>query len=236
MYERSYMLDFPVTLCLESGDEEDVTATVDVSEEEYQLLKECCRDGEEPDAFDGLEDLCRRVEEAAREESDGDVKSCIIGMPDEIYGAADEDEETSVDWDDYCDCPFAMEVVNGQIISLTEDMQAEIVTKILEKLRVTEEELIQFLVRLEADEDAAESEDGRRFGLIAGYGYDVLVELLGYDEDEEEFAPGDLGFLDSNYGWEAKELLESLGFELEENISHGPHGHDTNGVVYIQDI
>lgn len=236
MYEETYMLDFPVTLCLESSDEEDVTATVDVTEEEYQLLKECCLNNEEIASFDGLEGLCRHVEEAAREESDGDVESCIIGMPDEIYGAAEEDEEASVDWEDYSDYPFAMEVVNGQIISLTDDMQEQIRTGILEKLGVTEEELVKFLVRLGADEDAAESEDGRRFGPIAGYGYDVLVELLGFAEDEGEFIPWGLGFLDSQYGWEAKELLESLGFELEENISHGPHGHDTNGVIYIQDI
>ena len=42
--------------------------TADVTEKEYQILKECCGNDEEIDMCDGLEDLCRRIEEAAQEE------------------------------------------------------------------------------------------------------------------------------------------------------------------------
>ena len=43
-------LEFWVTICLGHGDGGDVAVEVDVSDKEYELLKQCCRDddGEPP--------------------------------------------------------------------------------------------------------------------------------------------------------------------------------------------
>ena len=43
---------------------------VDVSDEEYELLKQCCRDDEEIDGYEGLEDLYERIADYAKDESE----------------------------------------------------------------------------------------------------------------------------------------------------------------------
>ena len=89
-------LEFWVTICLGHGDGGDVAVTVDVSKKEYALLKKCCEEYEDIDGYEGLEDLCERVIEAARDESeccepddcediDYDDASYTIAMPDSIY-------------------------------------------------------------------------------------------------------------------------------------------------------
>jgi hypothetical protein len=39
-------LEFWVTICLGNGDGGDVAVTLDVTDDEYELLKQCCRDDE----------------------------------------------------------------------------------------------------------------------------------------------------------------------------------------------
>ncbi len=63
-----------------------------------------------------------------------------------------------------------------------------------------------------------------------------LSELLGFDFIDGAFLCEGLGFLDSNLGWDAKNLLEQLGFCLSSDIDYGPHGHGTTGVVYLPEI
>lgn len=88
-------LEFHVTVCLGRGDGGDVCVSVPVSDEEYELLKQCCREDCEPCDCEGLEDLCSRVEEAAIDEAmsiadeydqdvDCDSASCSFGVPVEI--------------------------------------------------------------------------------------------------------------------------------------------------------
>ncbi len=103
---KTYSLEFTVTMCLGYGDGGDVCVTVDVTEKEYELLKQCCRD--EIDIYDcgELEDLCSRIEAEARsendfimsglgddEEMDYDSISYMIDIPDEIYESVEEEEE-----------------------------------------------------------------------------------------------------------------------------------------------
>ena len=79
-------LEFWVTICLGHGDSGDVTVEVDVSDEEYELLKQCGRENEEIEYFDGLEDLYERVVEEVKEES----KSCEPDSCEDIdYDDAD---------------------------------------------------------------------------------------------------------------------------------------------------
>lgn len=105
-------LEFWVTICLGRGDGGDVTVTVDVTEEEYKLLKQCCRDYEDIDGYEGLEDLCRRIEEAAQEENeacmadydtdeeiDYDSVSYMISMPDEIEAIIEEEDSNESEED-----------------------------------------------------------------------------------------------------------------------------------------
>ena len=97
-------LTFWVTVCLGRGDGGDITVDVDVTDEEYALLVQCSREEEEIDGYDGLEDLCERIKEAAADE----VDSCnaefgieedysdagfMIQMPDVIWEAAHEDDD-----------------------------------------------------------------------------------------------------------------------------------------------
>ena len=90
-------LEFWVTIDLGPHRNGDMAVTVAVSKKEYNLLKRCCREDEEIDAFEGLEKLCQRIIEAVKEESsffdedtedvDLDDSSYTIAMPDEILDA-----------------------------------------------------------------------------------------------------------------------------------------------------
>lgn len=95
-------LDFWVTICLGHGDGGDVAVTVDVSRKEYELLKQCCRDDEEIEDYEGLEDLYERIVTAAKDESeccepddcediDYDDASYIVAIPDKIYNEVQEE-------------------------------------------------------------------------------------------------------------------------------------------------
>ena len=139
------------------------------------------------------------------------------------------EEEEPIEWDAYCDYPFAMEVVNGEIISLTATYQNAIKEMLLANLDISEEDLIDYLMALSED---AESDDDR-FVPIVDCEYEALCEALGYDEDGQKFTPSGIGFLGSSFGWEIKQLLECLNAPLEENLEYGPHGHGTTGVIFI---
>ena len=99
-------IEFTVTVCLGRGDGGDVCVDVSVSDEEYELLLQCCREDRDIGSYDGLSDLCRRIEEAAQsenescmyefgydEEIDYSTASYMISMPDEIIRAVEEEEE-----------------------------------------------------------------------------------------------------------------------------------------------
>lgn len=86
-------LEFWVTIYFGHGD---VVVTIDVSNEDYELLKQCCRDNEEVEGYKGLGDLYDRVVVAAKDESesckpddcediDYDDASYSVAIPDVIY-------------------------------------------------------------------------------------------------------------------------------------------------------
>ena len=63
-------LEFEVTICLGGGDGGNVCVTVEVSNDEYKLLKKCYSEDEDIDGYPGLEDLVERIQEAAEDEND----------------------------------------------------------------------------------------------------------------------------------------------------------------------
>jgi hypothetical protein len=95
-------LEFTVTICLGHGDGGDICVAVDVTNKEYKLLKECCREGEEIESFDGLEELYNRIVAEARSESEfNDPDDCdidyddadyVVEIPDEIFDAVEDEE------------------------------------------------------------------------------------------------------------------------------------------------
>ena len=130
--------------------------------------------------------------------------------------------------DDFSGYTYAMEVVNGEIISMSGNFQHRIRTALKKKLHVSEQTLKAYLSALSEGEEY----DDPRFELLADLDPDFLPEILGYDAGENEFTGEGIGFLESRFGWETNELLESLGFQLREKINYGPHGHGTYGVKY----
>lgn len=179
------------------------------------------------------EDACRCTYEAVKPDAgdydylEDQLKMLITDDP--WYGDDGEDADP-VDWEEFDGYPFAAEVVNGEIISMTEDFQQEVLAKLLADLEVSEDELAEFLSLLN---DGDEPDDDR-FSLLEGCEYDFLAEILGYDESEGTFNPQGIGFLESAYGFETIDLLKALGFPVEDEIEPGPHGHGTDGVVFVE--
>lgn len=85
-------LDFTVTVCLGRNRSGDIDVSVDVSEEEFEALKNCYNDGEDIEGYEGLEDLYGRIISAAKDEIeffngedfDYDNVTFCIELPDEV--------------------------------------------------------------------------------------------------------------------------------------------------------
>ena len=109
-------LEFPVMICLGGGDGGEVSVCVEVTDEEYELLIQCCREDAEIDGYDGLESLYDRIAEAARDEdeccsSDDEEEDTyyddayyMISFPDEICIAAESDTEEDEESESNEDC------------------------------------------------------------------------------------------------------------------------------------
>lgn len=107
MEEKKIHLSFDVTVCLGGGDGGDVSVSVAVTEDEYELLKQCCREYGDIDSYRGLEKLRSRIRRAAEDEnefcmdnySDSDEEidyssvSYLISMPSSIQDEVDAEED-----------------------------------------------------------------------------------------------------------------------------------------------
>ncbi len=186
--------------------------------------------------FQGGSDVSCSTRAAEQQQCDAIVMPDYSGMNDEMGNNAqvENEEEESTDWEDYCDYPFAMEVVNGSIINLSGKLQNEMREKIIHAASVTEEDLINLLLSEDSD-DAFETKLGKWLWENDVDSLDGLTDLFGFRINERIFQCDGIGFLDSDCGWTAKSLLEALGYDLTENIHYGPHGHGTTGVVYLEE-
>ena len=97
--EREY--EFDVTVCLGRGDGGDVCVSMSVSETEYELLKQCCRDDMSPADCAGLEELCAAIEEAA-------IDECRYAFPREL--GDDESTDEADNYDEYADATCMISV------------------------------------------------------------------------------------------------------------------------------
>ena len=94
-------VEFYVTISLDGMGSGDVCSTIEVSDEEYEAIRECCLEDDELQEFPGLEDLCDRIIEDVKENSDVWVSEdgedldpedaeFYIQLPDEIYDEVQE--------------------------------------------------------------------------------------------------------------------------------------------------
>ncbi len=105
-------------------------------------------------------------------------------------------------WDDYEDCRFAVETVNGDILAFDPDFQAEVYVKYKEKYGLTDEDVKKILAG-NSDENEYERdvwEDLLAIGIL-----DIDGEIVFNEKDAD-------GSLD---GYLIKDILEELGWELE---------------------
>ena len=237
---------FEATVYLDEEADEEFEVTVELTDKEYAVLKRYCRDSGEETLEEGytIDDLIERVQDEAMkeytklkaadeeepeedDEEDGDSEDeelyFSFGIPEDVLG-----ESWDILLEEYDDYPYIMEIVNDTIIQLDADLQGDILRRLLAKLEVTEAELAEYL---SADDDTSHAD---KYDVLKKYGREALVEILGYDEDNHVFVQKEITYSDLPNGDAANDLLHDLGYTLEEDIYHGPHGHGTDGYIYIE--
>lgn len=79
-------LQFTVNICLGYGDGGEIAVNVEVTDEEYELLKQCCRENETVESFNGLEKMYERIVAEAGDESEfNDSEDCDIDYDEAYY-------------------------------------------------------------------------------------------------------------------------------------------------------
>ena len=123
-------------------------------------------------------------------------------------------------WDEYSDCRFAVETVNGSILAFDCEFQREVFTKYLELYGITEEDVIIML----EDEDRAEEFDSEHERFFC-----EEMETLGV-----EVANDAISFIDKvdSDGGMLRDLLEDLGWDC--SFEGERWKLETNGVYFIK--
>lgn len=125
-------------------------------------------------------------------------------------------------WDDYADCLFAFETVNGEILAYNEDFQWEVFETYLEFTGLTRKKIIKMLAD-DYDEDVDENlPDG--FDRCLEDDFSALGISLSEGEIRFKCMVGDSG-----YG--TKELLEELGWDC--SFEGDSWTFETIGVYFI---
>ena len=213
--------------------------------------------GSEGEAENGIEDLIddqddnyMLEEDLEYEDGEGEEADPDDEDGEDWEDEEDEEDEGPPDWEYYADHPYAMEVVNGYILSLEPWVQKKALSNTLAKFGVTADRLAAYLrSRSDAwddeDEDEEDGDEIEPHGAdvpnddfadlkgLEGFDTEALYELYGFDEEEGAFDPGGMGFMDSQNGFEMNSILGYLGFVLDEDMYYGPHGHDSSGVYFI---
>ena len=96
------ILEFTVNICLGYGDGGEIAVDVEVTDEEYELLKQCCREDDDIGSFEGLESLYERIVTEAGDESEfNDPEECdtdydeadyMVEIPYEIYEEVEKEQ------------------------------------------------------------------------------------------------------------------------------------------------
>lgn len=108
--------------------------------------------------------------------------------------------------DDYVDCRFAVETVNGEILAFDSDFQQEVFEKYLEVTGLTKDKIIQMLADdYDQDEDEDLPEDFDRY-------IEEDFEALGIELED-----GDISLIDKvgDRGYGTRVLIEELGWDCK---------------------
>lgn len=149
------------------------------------------------------------------------------GSSSYLYETDDEDiQELLMDmgafrsWEDYDDCRFAVETVNGSILAFDADFQREVFEKYLEITGITEDDVLAML----EDEEKAEEFDNEHDRYFC-----EEMEMLGVTEEDGVIALVDK--VDSDGGM-LRDLLEELGWDCRFEGERWKL--ETNGVYFIR--
>ena len=124
-------------------------------------------------------------------------------------------------WDEYDDCKFAVETVNGSVLAFDSDFQQEVFAKYLKIYNITEDDVITMFDD-EAQADAFDSEHDRYFVEdMAALGVTVQNGVIEF-EDKVDSDGGELRDLLDELGWYC--AFEGERWKLE-----------TNGVYFIRE-
>ena len=123
-------------------------------------------------------------------------------------------------WEDYDDCRFATETVNGTILVFYEEFQKEVFQRYLEMHGITQDQVVTMF----DDEDAVESFEDESDRCFADD-----REALGICVEDNEIVFEDK--VDSD-GWELRDLLEELGWDC--SFEGEQWKFETNGVYFIR--
>ena len=102
-------------------------------------------------------------------------------------------------WDDYEDCRFAMETVNGEIIAFDSDFQQEVFRKYKRKYKLSNARICEIISEGFSDDESDRDVESD-------------LETMGISVDDEEFS-FDTECADN--GYELMELLKDLGWDCE---------------------
>lgn len=255
------IFDFVVTLFSNHCDLKKIRVQLSITEEEYDQIKLCYLDRASIYDCEGLDNLRFRIEEAVRtegdylaiiEETDTNNLTFRISIPDEMVEHAIREEENSllpqysdfmidvtgpIILKDYCEYPFAAANPGG-IINLSSDVQKLIKERILEKLNITEEELIDFLSNRNDIEDYYSDEETKddQFKIFLDCNTEDLTTILGFNIEKRVFEQKGIGFLKANCVSETWGILNNLGFETEEKDGYDPNDYSHVKLIFIQTI
>ena len=163
------------------------------------------------------------IEEHAEEfdlNDDGGSSSYLYETDDEEIQELLMDMGAFRSWEDYDDCRFAVETVNGSILAFDPDFQREAFEKYLEITGITEDDVLAML----EDEEMAEEFDNEHDRYFS-----EEMEMLGVTEEDGAIALVDK--VDSDGGM-LRDLLEELGWDC--SFEGERWKLETNGVYFIR--
>ena len=119
-------------------------------------------------------------------------------------------------WDDYDDCKFAMETVNGAVLTFDEEFQKEVYKKYKKEFGLSDKKIRSIL---EGDEDSCD------------YDRDIEtdMEALGVSFEDDKISFNDKCYED---GYELMDILEELGWDCD--FEGDSWKLETAGVYFIK--
>lgn len=145
----------------------------------------------------------------------GDSSSYLYETEDEGMQQLLMDHGAFRSWEDYTDCQFAVETINGSILAFQPEFQKEVYEKFKEENDLSDEDVIRILSEESDDYDEDELK--------------TSLEWIGVFVEDEEIAFRDI-VGDEDY--DLKDLLEELGWDCD--FEGDMWKLETNGVYFIK--